>query len=90
MYKTIMLPAVLYGCETLSLALMEEHRLRMFENRVLRMIFGPNRYEVTKESIKLHNGEHRDLYFLPIRIMTSRRMRWSEHVARMGEETELV
>jgi hypothetical protein len=57
MYKTIILPVVLYGCETWSLALREEHRLRMFENRVLRRIFGPKRDEVTGEWRKLHNEE---------------------------------
>jgi hypothetical protein len=56
-YKTIILPAVLYGCETWSLTLMEEHRLRVFENRVLRRIFGPKRDEVTEEWKKLHNEE---------------------------------
>jgi hypothetical protein len=61
-HKTIILPVVLYGCETWSLALREEHRLRMFENRVLRRIFGPKRDEVTGEWRKLHNEELRDLY----------------------------
>jgi hypothetical protein len=54
-YKTIILPVVLYGCETWSLSLREEHRLRVFENRVLRRIFEPNRDEVTGEWRKLHN-----------------------------------
>jgi hypothetical protein len=54
-YKTISLPVVLYGCETLSLTLREEDRLRVFENRVLRRIFRPNRDEVTGEWRKLHN-----------------------------------
>jgi hypothetical protein len=53
--KTIILPVVLYGCETWSLTLREEHRLRVFENRVLRRIFGPKRDEVTREWRKLHN-----------------------------------
>jgi hypothetical protein len=56
-YKTIILPVVLYGCETWSLTLKEEHGLRMFENRVLRRIFGPKRDEVTGEWSKLHNEE---------------------------------
>jgi hypothetical protein len=56
-YKTIILPAVLYGCETWSLALREEHRLRVFENRVLRRIFGPKGDEVTGQWRKLHSGE---------------------------------
>jgi hypothetical protein len=63
--KTIILPAVLYGCETWSLTLREEHRLRVFENRVLRRIFGPKRDEVTREWIKLHSGELHNLYSSP-------------------------
>jgi hypothetical protein len=79
-YKTIILP-----CETWSLTLREEHRLRVFENRVLRRIFGPKRDEVTGEWRKLHSKELRDLYSSPsiIRIIKSRRMRWAVHVARM-------
>jgi hypothetical protein len=67
-----------YGCETWSRTLREEHRLRVFENRVLRRIFGPKRDEVTGEWRKLHNNELHDLYSSPsiIRIMKSRRMRW--------------
>jgi hypothetical protein len=63
-------------------------RLRTFENRVLRRIFGPKRDEVTGEWRKLHNEELRDLYFLPsiIRLIKSRTMRWAGHVARMGEK----
>jgi hypothetical protein len=77
---------VLYGCETWSLTLREEHRLRVFENRVLRRIFGPKRDEVTGEWRKLHNEELRDLYSSPsiIRTLKSRRMRWAGHVARVG------
>jgi hypothetical protein len=88
-YKTIILLVVLYGCETWSLTLREEHRLRVFENRVLRRIFGPKRYEVTGEWRKLHNGELHNLYPSPdiIRQMKSRRMRWAGHVAcRRGEK----
>jgi hypothetical protein len=86
-YGTIILPVVLYGCETWSLTLMEEHRLRVFENRVLRRIFGSKRDEVTGEWRRLQNEELNDLYSSPniIRVIKSRRMRWAEHVARMGE-----
>jgi hypothetical protein len=64
-YKTIILPVVLYGCEAWSLTLREEHRLRVFENRVLRSIFGPKRDEVTGEWSKLHNEELHNLYSSP-------------------------
>jgi hypothetical protein len=86
-YKTIILPVVLYGCETWSLTLREEHRLRVFENRVLRRIFGPKRNEVMGEWTKLHSGELHNLYSSPntIRQIKSGRMRWVEHVACMGE-----
>jgi hypothetical protein len=75
-YKTIILPVVLYGCETWSLTLREEHRLRVFENRVLRRIFGPKRDEVTGGCRKLHNELH-GLYSSPsiIRVIKVRRMR---------------
>jgi PAS domain-containing protein len=87
-YKTIILPVILYGCETWSLTLREEHRVRVFVNKVLRRIFGPKRDELTVGLRKLHNEELRDLYFSPsiIRIIKSRRIRWAEHVARMGEK----
>jgi hypothetical protein len=85
-YKTIILPAVLYGCESWSLTLRQQHRLRVFENRVLLRIFGPKRFEGMKRRrncIKLH-----DLYSPPstIRIIKSRRMRWSGHAGRMREK----
>jgi hypothetical protein len=64
-YKTILLPVVLYGCETLSLTLREEHRFRVFENRVLRRIFGPKRDEVRRGWRKLHNEELHGLYSSP-------------------------
>jgi hypothetical protein len=86
-YRTIILPVVLHGCETWSLTLREENRLSVFENRVLRMIFGPKRGEVTWESRRLHNEEICDLYSSPniILVIKSRRMRWAGHVARMEE-----
>jgi hypothetical protein len=86
MYETIIFPVVLYGCETWSLTLREEHRLGVFENRVLRRIFGPKKDEVTGEWRKLHNEELQDLYPSPsiIRIINARRMRWAGHVARIG------
>jgi hypothetical protein len=84
-YRTIMLPVVLYGCETWSLTLKEECRLRVFENRVLR-ILGPKRDEVTGEWRQLHNEELNALYSLPniVRVIKSRRMRWAGHVTLMG------
>ena len=86
-YRNILLPVVLYGCETWSLTLREERRLRVFENRVLRKVFGPKRDEVTGKWRKLHNEELSDLYFLPniVRVVKSRRLRWVGHVAGMGE-----
>jgi hypothetical protein len=84
-YKTVILPVVLNGCETWSLTLREEHRLRVFENRVLR-IFGPKREEDGSWR-KLHNDELHSLYSSPnvVRVIKSRRMRWAGHVACMGE-----
>jgi hypothetical protein len=64
-YKTIIRPVVLYGCETWSLTLREEHRLRVFENRIIRRIFGPKRDEVTGEWRKLHNEELHILHPFP-------------------------
>ncbi|KAJ4439112.1 hypothetical protein ANN_15069 [Periplaneta americana] len=78
---------VVYGCETWTLTLREEQRLRVFENKVLRKIFGAKRDEVTGEWRKLHNAELHALYPSPdiIRNIKSRRLRWAGHVARMGE-----
>jgi hypothetical protein len=77
-----------YGCETWSLTLREEHRLRVFENRVLRRIFGRKRDEVTGGWRKVHNEELHNLYSSPsiIRMIKSRRMRWAGHVTRMGKK----
>ena len=88
-YRTIILPVVLlYGCEVLSLTLREERKLRVFENMVLRRIFGPRRDEVTVEWRRLHNEELNDVYTSSniVRVIKSRRMRWAGYVARMDEE----
>jgi hypothetical protein len=86
-YRTVILPVVLYGCETWLMTLREEHRLRVFENRALRRIFGPKRDEVTGEWRKLHEEELNNLYSLPnsVRVIKLKRMRWAAHVAHMGE-----
>ncbi|KAJ4436063.1 hypothetical protein ANN_18690 [Periplaneta americana] len=86
-HKTIIISAVLYGCETWTLTLREEQRLRVFENKMLRKIFGAKRDEVTGECRKLYNVELHALYSSPyiIRNIKSRRLIWAEHVARMGE-----
>jgi hypothetical protein len=86
--RTVVLSVVLYGCETWSLTLREEQRLRVFENRMLRSIFGPKRDEATGEWRRLHNKELNDLYPSPyiIRVIKSRRKGWAGHVARMGEK----
>ena len=87
-YRNIILPVTLYGCETWSLTLREERRLRVFENRVLRRVFGSKRDEVTGEWRKLHVEELNDLYSLPniVRVVKSRRMRRAGHVVHMGED----
>jgi len=91
MYRTTSLPVVLYGCETWSLTLREERRLKMFESRVLRRIFGYKGDEVTREWRKLCNEELHDLYYSPInfRGIKSRRMKCMGHVACMGERRGL-
>jgi hypothetical protein len=85
-YKTIILPVVFYVSEIWSLTLREEHKLMVFENRVLRRIFGPKRDEVMGEWRKLHSGELHIWYSSPdiIRQIKLRRMRWVGHVACMG------
>ncbi|KAJ4431417.1 hypothetical protein ANN_20014 [Periplaneta americana] len=84
---SVILLVVLYGCETWTLTLREEQRLRVFEDKVLRKTFGAKRDEVTGEWRKLHNAELHALYSSPdiIRNIKSRRLRWVGHVARMGE-----
>jgi len=86
-YRTIILPVVLYGCETWSLTLREERKLKVFENRVLKRIFGPKRDELTMEWRKLHDEKLNDLYSSPkiVWVVKARRMRWAGHVARMRE-----
>jgi hypothetical protein len=87
-HKTIILPVVLYGCKTWSLTLREECRLRVFEKRVLRRLFGPKRDGVKGKWRRLHKEELYALYSSPniIRVIKSRRMRWVGHVVRMGEK----
>jgi hypothetical protein len=86
-YKTIILPVILYGCEIWSLSSRKEHRLRVFENRAIRGMFGLKKLEVTGGWRKLHNKELHNLYSSPsiIRMIKSRSMRWAGHVARLGE-----
>jgi hypothetical protein len=88
LYRTITLPVVLYRCKNWSLTLSEVNRLRVFENRVVRRVFGPKRDEVTGEWRKLHNDKLNDLYSLPniVGVVKLRRMRWAGHVARMGQD----
>jgi hypothetical protein len=87
-YKTIIFPVVVCGCETWPLTVREEHKQRVFENRVLRRIFGPKRDRVPEGCRKLHNEDLHNLYSSPsiIRIIKLRRMRWAGHVERMGEK----
>jgi len=91
LYRTIILPVVLYGCETWSLTLREERRLKVFENRVLRRIFGLEVHKITGEWKKIHNEEPKDLYCSPnvARMIKLRRMKWAGHVARIGESRDV-
>ena len=91
-YRIIILPVVLYGCETWSLTLREERKLRVFENMVLRRIFGPRKEKVMGKWRRLHSEKLNDLYCLPniVRVIKSRRMRWAGHVARMCEERGFI
>ena len=81
------MPVVLCGCVTWSLTLREERRVKMFENRVLKRVFGSKRDEVTGVWRKVHNEELNDLYSLPniFRVIKSRRIKWAGHVAYMGD-----
>jgi hypothetical protein len=90
-YKIIILPVVLYECETRSLTVREKHKLRVFDKMVLRRIFGPKRDRVTGGWRKLHNEELHNLYSSPsiIGIIKSRRMKWAGHVARMEEKRKV-
>ena len=90
-YRTTIFLVVLYGCETWSLTLREEHRLRVFENRELRRIFGCKKDEVTRQGRKLHNEELNDLHSSPniVRVIKSRRMGWAGHIARMGKRRRI-
>jgi hypothetical protein len=88
LYRTIILPVVLYGCETWSLTLREERKLKVSENMVLRKMFGPRRDKVMGEWRRLQNEELNDMYSSPstVRVIKSRRMKWAGHVVHMGEE----
>jgi hypothetical protein len=85
-YKTIIFPVILCGCETWSLTLKEEHRLKVSENRVLRRIFGPKSEEVAGYWRRLHSEKVQNLYAIPtIRVIKSRRIRLADNVARIRE-----
>ena len=90
-HKTIILPVILYGCETWSLTLREENRLRMFENKVLRRIFGPKRDMVTGGWRKLHNEKLNNLYTSTniVWVIKLRRISWAGHVAHKGERRDI-
>jgi hypothetical protein len=85
--RAVILPVIVYRCDNWSLTLREERRLRVFENRMLRRMFGPKRDEVTGEWGTLHNEKLNGLYSSHniLRLIKSRRMRWVGHIARMGQ-----
>ena len=89
-YKTLILPVILYGFDTWTLTLREETILQVFENKFLSKIFGPKRDDQIGEWRRLHNGELYDLYGKPdiIRIVMSCKLRWTGHVTRMGNERD--
>ena len=91
-YRTIIVSVVVHGCETWSLTFREQRRLRVFENMVLRKIFGPKMNDLTGEWRKPHNEELNDLYCSSniTRVIKSRRMRWAGHVANMGGEKRCI
>jgi hypothetical protein len=90
-YKTIIMFLVLHGCETSSLAIREEHILRVFESRVLRRIFGPRSYEVMRCWRNLHNKELCDLYSSSsiVKMMKLMRMRWVGHLAQTEDKRNM-
>jgi hypothetical protein len=91
-YRSTILPVILYECETRSVTLTEERRLREFENSVLRKLLGPNKEEVTREWRRLHKEELYVLYSSPntIRVIKSRRIRWAGHVTLKGREKRCI
>jgi hypothetical protein len=91
LYKTIIFPVVLYGCETWSLALIEQRRLGVADNRMLRRIFGSRRDEVTGGWRKLHNEDFITCTIFQIVRMAKRsRMRWARHIVQMGKRGMLI
>jgi len=91
-YKIMILTVVFYGCETWSLTLREERRMRVFETRMMRRMFGPKRDKIPGEWRKLYKEELSDFYSSPniVHVSKSRRLRWAGHVALMGERILVV